>query len=48
MSIADITKMTVVKRIHLIEQSWDTLNQRTIEVYSPVCHKELLKERKKL
>lgn len=47
MSIADIKKMTVVERVHLMEQIWDTLNQETIEIDSPAWHKELLQEREK-
>jgi putative addiction module component (TIGR02574 family) len=47
MSIADIKKMPIIERVHLMEQIWDTLNHETLEIDSPAWHSELLQERKK-
>ncbi len=47
MSIADIKKMPIIERVHLMEQIWDTLNHEASEIDSPAWHSELLQEREK-
>ena len=47
MSIADIKKMPLLERMHLMEQIWDTLNHEVTEVDSPEWHENVLQERKK-
>ena len=46
MSIADIKKMPLLERVHLMEQIWDTLAQESSEVDSPSWHKDVLQNRK--
>ena len=47
MSIADIKRMPLLERMHLMEEIWDTLNHETSELDSPAWHEEVLQERKK-
>jgi putative addiction module component (TIGR02574 family) len=46
MSISDIKKMPFAKRVHLMEQIWDTLRDESNQNKSPAWHKEILKDRK--
>ncbi len=43
MSIADIKKMPIIERVHLMEQ----INHEASEIDSPAWHSELLQEREK-
>ncbi len=48
MSIAEIQKMSVIERIKVMEEIWDSLCHEDTEIESPDWHKNVLEERRKL
>ncbi len=47
MSLADIKQMSLVEKIRLMEQLWDSLKAETPEIDSPSWHKDVLEARQK-
>jgi len=46
MSITDIKKMPLAKRLQLMEQIWDTLRDESEHIDSPDWHEDVAQERK--
>ncbi|MCF6226594.1 MAG: addiction module protein [Xanthomonadales bacterium] len=46
MTIADISKMSVIERLQTMEALWDSLTGEPTEIKSPKWHEEILSERK--
>jgi len=46
MTIAEISKMSVIERLQTMEALWDSLTHESTEVESPEWHAEVLSERK--
>lgn len=47
MTVADISKMTVLERIQIMEALWDSLTHESTELESPQWHRGVLAERKR-
>ena len=46
MTIAEISKMSVIERLQTMEALWDSLTHETTGIKSPQWHEEILSERK--
>ena len=46
MTIAEISKMSVLERLQTMEALWDSLTRESTRIRSPKWHEELLSERK--
>jgi len=46
MTIAEISKMTVLERLQAMEALWDSLKHESAEIKSPEWHEEVLSDRK--
>lgn len=46
MTIADISKMSVIERLQTMEALWDSLTHEPTEIKSPTWHGDVLSERK--
>ena len=46
MTIADISKMSVIERLQAMEALWDSLTHESTEVKSPAWHGDVLSKRK--
>lgn len=46
MSISDINSMSLVQKMYLMEQLWDSFKQNEAKLASPAWHKEVLESRK--
>lgn len=47
MTIADISKMSIIERLKTMEALWDSLTHESAEIKSPDWHAEILSSRKK-
>ena len=47
MSLNDINQMSLLERMHLMEQLWDSFKKNEDELPSPMWHDEILNERRK-
>lgn len=48
MTKAEIKKMSVLEKLHVMEELWDSLSNDENEVDSPEWHEDILQERKKM
>ena len=46
MTTADITKMSVIERLQIMEALWDSLTHESKEVESPAWHGDVLSKRR--
>ena len=46
MTIAEISKMSVLERLQTMEALWDSLTREPSEIKSPEWHEEILSDRK--
>ncbi len=46
MTIAEISKMSVIERLQTMEALWDSLTHESTEIESPAWHGDILSERK--
>ena len=46
MTIAEISKMSVIERLQIMEDLWDSLTHESTIVESPAWHEKVLSERK--
>ena len=46
MTIAEISKMSVIERLQTMEALWDSLTREATGIKSPLWHEEILSERK--
>ncbi len=46
MTIAEISKMSVLERLEAMEALWDSLTREPVEISSPKWHEEILSDRK--
>ncbi len=46
LTIAEISKMTVVERLQTMEALWDSLTHESTEIKSPAWHDDVLSQRK--
>jgi len=46
MTIAEISKMSVLERLQAMEALWDSLTHESTEIKSPEWHGEILSDRK--
>ena len=47
MTIAEISKMSVIERLQTMEALWDSLTHESTEIKSPVWHGDVLSVREK-
>ena len=47
MTIAEISKMSVIERLQTMEALWDSLTHESTEIKSPAWHGDVLSEREK-
>ena len=47
MSTIEIKKMSIIERLHVMEDLWDSLRDEESEIESPEWHKDILEKRKK-
>ena len=48
MTIAEISKMSVIERLQTMEALWDSLTHESTEVNSPAWHEDVLSQREKI